>query len=237
MKLSSLLSVTGLFVALVGCGNDNTLNTICGTEANGFDITEASTLQDAQGYYGMHDAVILSEDISDLGPDEVWRVRSVEIMPMMAQSEFDFYADGQSVTVEVFDGASPLTGQRYSATQTFRKDELEWTDVTLSNADSVFDPFQKQAWWRFPFEDTIPTSGMASTDYVVSVVWDSAELPTVGYSNYNRPCSKNWTDYADGFGWGLNEGGDNCSWPMLRVNIEILKEASTCEGESYDADG
>lgn len=237
MKLHSFVVVSGVFAVLVACGSDSTLNTICGTEANGFDITEASVLQDAQGYAGMHDGVLLSEDISDLEDGEVWRVRSVEIMPMLSQSEFDSFTDGQNITVEVFDGASPLTSQRFAATQTFRKSELEWTDVTLSNADSVFDPFQKQAWWRFNFDETIPTSGMVSTDYVVSVSWESGELPAMGYSNYNRPCSLNWTDYADGFGWGLNEGGDNCSWPMFRVNIEILKEASTCEGESYDANG
>jgi hypothetical protein len=76
---------------------------------------------------------------------------------------------------------------------------------------------------------------MTGPDYLVGVKWDSTGLPTLGYSNFNRSCALNWTDYADGRGFVLNSDasmGDECSWPMLRVHLEILEERAECESGS-----
>ncbi len=215
------------------CGSDHGINGMCGTPQQGFDITEASELQDAQGYWGMHDAVILDFDDSGISADANWRARSVEIMPMIGVSEFDWFADGQQISVEIWDADNPL-GTPWTVTQTFHKDEHEWEAVTLSDPTTAWEPNQMMTWWRFGFEDVIPTSGMTDGRYLVSVVWESDALPTLGYSNFNRDCGLNWTDYADGLGWKLNESGMGCSWPMLRVNMEVLEEAAECEGESYN---
>jgi len=232
-----LFAVTGtLLTSLSGCSSDHSLGSLCGAPQRGFDITEASVLQDTQGYWGMHDAVVLSFDTSSLPAGAAWRVKSVEIMPMIGDSSFSSYVDGQAVSVEVWDDDNPLTATPWTVTQTFRKDELEWSDVYLSSPASTFEFNQKQAWWRFGFDDVIPTTGMAGETYLVGVSWPSDSVPTLGYSNFNNPCDANWTDYADGFGWVLNTGttsGNECSWPMLRVNLEVLQVASECTGDSF----
>ena len=68
---------------------------------------------------------------------------------------------------------------------------------------------------------------MNSETFLVSVFWQSARSPAVGYSRYNRPCDENWTDYGDGFGWVLNtrarlfpSAGNDCNHPMFRRNVE-----------------
>jgi len=217
--------------SLAGCVNEHALTGLCGTPDLAFDITEASVLEDAQGYWGMHDAVILQYDLSRVPEGARWRVRDVDIMPMIGASEFSWYMDGQSVSVEVWDGDNPYeTG--WKVTQTFRKDDHEWDDTTLTNPSSAWELNQKYAWWTFDFTGTIPTSGMTGPDYLVGVVWEDDAYPTLGYSNFNRSCALNWTDYADGFGWVLNSdhgSGDECSWPMLRVTVEILEESEECD--------
>lgn len=239
MKTALLLAAPlGLLLIGTACNSDHNLSDICGTPQRAFDIEEASVLQDAQGYWGMHDAVVLEFDPSQLPEGAEWRVRSVEIMPMIGASQFASFRDGQQVSVEVFDTGNPYSTP-WVTTQVFRKDELEWEDVRLSAPDSATEYDQKRAWWRFGFEDRIPTTGMSGGPYLVGVVWEDASVPTLGYSNFNRSCSQNWTDYADGFGWVQNTGflsDAECSWPMLRVNIEVLQLAEECEGQSYSVD-
>ena len=62
-----LTAVTTAIALGTACGNDRAINSICGFPQPGFDIEEASTLQDGQGYSGMHDAVVLTfEEAVDL---------------------------------------------------------------------------------------------------------------------------------------------------------------------------
>ncbi len=228
-----LALVVGALVVGSACASDHGIGGLCGTPQQGFDIEEASVLQDGQAYWGMHDAVILDLD-TELPAGAGWRVAGVDIMPLIPSSQFDAYNDGDSVTVEVWDADDPGSAP-FSVTQTFHKGELDWQTVALTNPVTAPSGEQEQAWWNFPFVDTIPTTGMTSTRYLVGVHWPSGE-PPLGYSNFNRPCDRNWTDYADGFGWVLNSDNgslDECSWPMLRVNIEVLEQAAECEGESY----
>jgi hypothetical protein len=222
---------------VAACASDHGITGLCGREQEGFDIEEVSVLQDAQAYIGMHDAVVLDLDPEMVPAGSVWRVRSVEILPMIGASFFDFYPDGQRVSVEVWDGTDPTATAPFKVTQTFDKGALVWEDVFLSNPASALEQNQKQAWWRFDFGEVIPTSGMTRTQYLVGVVWEDSFDPTLGYSNFELPCDRNWTDYDDGRGWVLNTGqttGDECSWPMLKVNLEILTESADCDGTSYD---
>lgn len=220
------------FALLVGCGSEHTVTQLCGHEEAGFDIEEASTLEDAQAYPGMHDAVILDYDASGLAADATWRVKTVEIQPMIAFVDFASQSDGQQVTVEIWDADDPQSTTPYVVTQTFRKDELTWEDVTLTDASTALYPSQRKAWWSFDFTDVIPTTGLTGPEYLVSVAWSGDGLPTVGYSNFNNSCDRNWTDYADGSGWQLNNGGFECSWPMLRVSLEVLQQQAICNEDS-----
>ena len=80
---------------------------------------------------------------------------------------------------------------------------------------------------------------MASTTFLVGVLWPSFTSPAIGYSNYNRPCDRNWTQYSALEDWVLNSDRDplfdeldpnRCNWPMLRVNVEERHEALECGG-------
>lgn len=229
-----LALVTTLLALGIACVSDHGVTGLCGTPVQGFDIEEASVLQDAQAYWDMHDAVILDIDDAEIPVGANWRVKSVEIMPMIGATEFTWYTDGQTVTVEVWDADDPH-GTPYRVSQVFRVDEHEWDDTYLSNPTTAWEYNQKQTWWSFDFSETIPTTGMTGPRYLVGVAWDSSAQPALGYSNFNRACSLNWTDYADGRGWVLNSSagsGDECSWPMLRVHLEVLEEAEVCEGGS-----
>lgn len=230
------VGVAGLIAILTACGNENQVTQLCGTPTEGFDIEEASVLQDAQSYPEMHDAVILDFD-QELAAGAAWRVSTVEIMPMIGDSNFDFYQDGEQVTVEVWDADNP-EGEPWTVTQTFRIDDLAWDETELSSPESATELDQHYAWWSFDFSDVIPTSGMSGPEYLVSVNWSSAGSPPLGYSNFNRPCDENWTDYADGAGWVLNgdASGDTCSWPMLRVGLEVLTEDEFCADETVSVD-
>ena len=81
---------------------------------------------------------------------------------------------------------------------------------------------------------------MRSTRYIAGVRWGPSGKPTVGYSNFNRSCAQNWTDYNDGRGWVLNSednlgpGQDinTCSWPMMRVEVEVRSQQDECTENS-----
>lgn len=235
MRITTLSFVLALHVA---CASDNGVTGLCGIPESGFDIEEASTLEDAQGYPYMHDAVVLDYNDASLAAGDAWRVRSVEIMPMIGKIGFDFFSDGQQVTVEIWDANNPQ-GTPYKVTQTFRKDDHDWERVTLQNPSTAWETDQVFAWWEFDFSEVIPTTGMTEGEYLVSVAWDGSGLPAVGYSNFNNPCDKNWTDYGDGFGWVLNSDMgslDECSWPMIRVEMEVITRAVECEAGSVSID-
>ena len=70
---------------------------------------------------------------------------------------------------------------------------------------------------------------MTSNEFIAGVMWEPPGMVKVGYSNFNQDCEKNWTNY--GSGWGLNSENPDffgCSWPMLRVEIEITSPGD-CE--------
>lgn len=232
--MNRLLLVAASLALATACTSDHQVTQLCSHTEGGFDIEEVSVLQDASGYPGMHDAVIMEYDTSALAEDAAWRVKGIDIMPMIAASEFGFFVDGQQVTVEVFDANNP-DGERWAVTQTFRKVEHDWEDVILTNPTIAYDPEQKFTWWTFDFSGVIPTSGMTSSEYLVGVVWDNSAQPALGYSNFNLECDKNWTDYADGLGWQHNQGQSGnleCSWPMMRVEAEVLQQQAFCEEDS-----
>lgn len=225
-------------IALVGCGSDHQVTQLCSRDEAGFDIEEASALEDAQSYPNMHDAVILEYDLSEMPAGATWRVKAVEIMPMVPTNGFDSFSDGQEVTVEIWDADDPESSDPYVVTRVFEKDDLTWEDVRLTDPTEAVALEQQQAWWTFDFSDVIPTSGLMGPEYLVSVSWTSDALPALGYSNFNNSCARNWTDADDGFGWELNSTGladadmNTCSWPMLRVSLEVIEEQEFCEEES-----
>ena len=225
-----------LSATLVACAED-TLSFVCINEDASFDIEEVSSLEDTMGLSGGHDGVVINYDDSALPPGGSWRVGSVDVLLMIPASQFDYYPTNIRLGIEIFDGDSPATTRPWYVEQTVDTSALEWTTVNLSNPDRASERTQLQSWWRFDFSEAIPETGMQSTTFVVSAAWTESSLPTIGYSNYNRPCDKNWTKYDDLTGWVLNSERGNlfgatnpnsCNWPMLRVNVEERHEADSC---------
>ena len=227
------LSTLALFACLLtsGCASDQGLTSICSRSEEGFDIEEASTLEDAQSYPFMHDAVVLDFDVNDLPEDATWRIKTVEVLPAIPDALFDGWNGGDTLTVEVFDGDNPQA-EGWTVTQRLDKSAMDWSNVRLDAATSTLFSENQIAWWPFDFSQTIPQSGLTCTRCLVGVAWGASGTPPMGYSNFNRACDKNWTDYADGFGWVANEdldSGGSCSWPMLRVTLEVLQERPNCD--------
>jgi len=217
---------------LAACGSDHEVTQMCGHDAQGFDIEEVSVLEDGQGYPGMHDAVIMNFDTSTLPDGALWRVKSVDIMPIIGASDFDGFVDGERVTVEVFDGNNPKTAPLYASTKIFDLTDMDFQATTLDDPTTATERNQQFAWWSFDMTEAMPPGGMTTAgNYVVGVAWDGAGSPPMGYSNFDRPCDQNWTDYADGAGWVLNGAtqGSQCSWPMLKVQPEVIQEQTSCD--------
>jgi len=195
----------------------------CIEEQTAFDIEEVSVLEDAFALPSLRDAIVLDNRVQGLGSEDSWRVSSVDVLVMIANSHFGFYPDDMELTIEVFDADNPDNSNPFRKTQKLRKSDLSWELITLRNPATAVDRQQKRAWWKFDFADVIPESGMNAERYIVGIKWSGNGEPTVGYSNYNRACSRNWTNSGRGF---INNGinhpvNDNeCSWPMLRVQIE-----------------
>lgn len=226
----------GTVVLFSGCAQDS-LGRWCTFEQSSFDIEQVSVLEDAMGEVNVHDAIVLDYDTSNLSPDSTWRVGTVEALVMIPESQFEAYPDSITLSVEVFDSSNPNLSTPWVIEQTLDKRNLNWESVTLSSPDLATEYQQKQAWWSFDFTGVIPETGMTSSTYMVGLYWKSANLPAIGYSNFNRPCDRNWTDYSDGFGWILNSERFNgldmvdpnsCNWPMLRVNVEVREERINC---------
>lgn len=222
---------------LQSCAEDS-LTFVCVNEDATFDIEEVSTLEDAMGFPSGHDAIMLDYDSSNLPDTGSWRVSSVDVLLMIPDAQFDYYPNNIQLGVEVFDGENPTNAPRWVITQTIDVASLQWELVTLRQPDSDTPRQQRTAWMRFDFSETIPETGMSSTTFVVGAQWSSSTLPTIGYSNFNRPCNRNWTLYDDIEGWVLNSERDDlfglldpnsCNWPMLRVNVEERHKANTCD--------
>lgn len=193
----------------------------CISEDTDFDIEEVSVLEDAFGLPNLRDAIVLEYNASHLQAGETWRVRSVDVLAMIPDILFQYMDDSEELTIEVYDAASPLSASPYVKKQNLPISQMQWETVNLPG--SSIGSF-KRAWWRFDFGNIIPTTGMGSGQYIVGIHWPASGEPTVGYSNYNRACDKNWTNSGAGFFLNSNTesslGNERCSWPMLRVNIE-----------------
>jgi len=196
----------------------------------GFNIEEVSTLQDAVSYSvsgWTNDAIVLRFDDSGLRADQYWRVSAVEVLVLISDNHFPHFTDGQEISVQVFDSPTPMSGPNWTMAKSIVRAEQSWTDYMLPNdawyAGTYGEFAQKGVWVRFETRELIPVSGMTSTDFLVGVMWEPPGMVKVGYSNFNQDCEKNWTDY--GSGWGLNSENPDffgCSWPMLRVEIEVI---------------
>lgn len=187
----------------------------CEEEGVALDVDSVSTLQDAFGLPLVRDGLTIEGPRAADG----WRPTTVEVMVMLPEWYFDWYADENTVGVEIYEGASP-TGRAYRLQQRVRKAELDWEALRLpANADwSGDDRDQIAAWMTFDFSDQIAPGSFDASQLFVAVGWDSMGFPNVGYSNFELPCAANWTDYGDG-SWRQNSGAD-CSWPMMRISYE-----------------
>jgi hypothetical protein len=193
----------------------------CVSEDTDFDIEQVSVLEDAFGLPNLRDAVVLEYDASHLQAEETWRVRSVDVLAMIPDILFQYMDNSEELTIEVYDAASPLGTAPWMKKQNLILNDLDWEDTNVPG--SSIGGF-KRAWWRFDFNNLIPTTGMRSGQYIVGIHWPGSGEPTVGYSNYNRACDRNWTNSGSGFFLNSDTesslGNERCSWPMLRVNIE-----------------
>ena len=253
MNARSPLGLVAL-LALAGCGNDRivrqgycpevhtettdetvTTTTTTTTQESSFDIEQVSVLEASELLLGGADAVILDHDASQLPPGATWRVGHVDVLVLVPSWAFNGYPgslglSSVGLTVQVWDAATPLDAQKpaYALSQVLNPAELTWAPVTL-----VEGTFMK-AWWSFPFTDPgrpVITSPMSAQRYLVGVRWDGSGEPRLGYSNFNRPCDRNWTQPA-GSPWQLNSSsgaGALCNWPMLRVGTEITTEVTKTE--------
>ena len=228
-----------LLLSLLACAPDYAVKNICVEEGSGFDIEEVSVLQDAAGYPDSRDAVVLHYDTASLGPTDTWRITQIELLAMIPERYFDSYTGGDVLHVDVWNQDHPEGKADWSVGVAIDPATLDWSPLTLP-ADAYWagqrgELKQEQAWMPFDFASVIPETGMASGDYSVAVTWASEGLPTIGYSNFNLPCNRNWTDYGD-HTWVLNSDDgdkDTCSWPMMRVQVETrTADDGTCEGTS-----
>jgi hypothetical protein len=194
----------------------------CVESSTAFDIEEVSTLQDAFGLPQVRDGLTLAVDGSNIDQGRSWRPVSVQILVMFPTWYFDFYDDSNALTVDFYPSSSPTGTSPISKTIQIRKADLNWDALLLpANADwSGDDRNQMAAWLEFDLRDLAPAEGYISPDYFVSLGWDSIGFPNVGYSNFELSCPQNWTDY--GTGSYVQNSGQDCSWPMMKIEIETL---------------
>ena len=195
-----------------------------------FDIEEVSTLQDAVSYSVANwsqDAVTLTFDDSNLASNQTWRVSAVEVLVLIADAYYPHFVDGQEINVQIFDSHNPNSGTVWTMTESIVRSDYTWSNYTLPNDAwyaGIYGEFQQKGTWvRFDTRTVIPSSGMASSDFLVGVMWEPPGMVKLGYSNFNQDCERNWSNY--GSGWGLNSENPEffgCSWPMMRVEVEVI---------------
>jgi hypothetical protein len=200
----------------------------CVESSTAFDIEEVSGLQDAFGLAQVRDGLMLELDESYLEGERTWRPVSVEVLVMYPTWYFDFYDDSNELSVNFHPTATPAGSAAFSKTIQIRKSDLDWSPLTLpAGADwSADDLNQMAAWLEFDLSDVVPETGFRTTDYFVSLSWDSMGFPNVGYSNFELNCAQNWTDY--GSGSYVQNTGEDCSWPMMKIEVETLSPGD-CE--------
>lgn len=209
---------------------DNSSDEECTESYVAFNIEEVSTLQDAVSLSVAgwnQDAVVLSFDDSILSANQTWRVSAVEILVLISDAYYPHFTDGQEINIQVFDAPTPQVTSFWTMTKGIVRSEHNWMSYTLPQDAyhaSLYGEFQQQGTWvRFNTTEVIPSSGMGSSEFLVGVMWEEPGMVKVGYSNFNQDCERNWSNY--GSGWGLNSENPEffgCSWPMMRVEIEII---------------
>lgn len=199
----------------------------CTEEVNAFDIEDVSTLQDAlsesMGNW-RRDGVLIDYG-QGLDSNVTWRISSVDILIMIPEDKVSMFQDGNTMQVEIYDSADPRSVEPYVQIMEVHRVDLQWTLYTLpddaAHASVEGEYEQYGAWLSFDFLDVIPSTGMLSQRFVVAVDWPDPGEIAVGYSNFNRSCASNWSDYGEG--WVLNSDDPmnlNCSWPMMRIQVE-----------------
>lgn len=193
----------------------------CIESSTAFDIEEVSELQDAFGLPRVQDGLTLTVDTDSMESGHSWRPVAVQVLVMYPSWYFDSYDDSNDLTVNFFPSPRPM-GTPISKSLRVRKAELEWEDLRLpADADwSGHDRDQVSAWLEFDLSDVVPEEGYTQPEYFVSLSWDNQGYPNVGYSNFELNCAQNWTDY--GGGSYVQNSGQDCSWPMLKIEIEQL---------------
>ena len=227
VALLSLISLIGCseyelghYVEPVEAPIEVTVEDECVGSQTGFDIEEVSTLQDAFGLPHVRDGLTLAVQDEHRSGGKSWRPVGVEVLVMFPEWYFNHYDDSNHLAVHVYDSANPKASNPYTKVLKIKKNEINWSHIRLpANADwSGDDRDQMGAWVYFDFADLTPTGGFESDHYFVAVEWDGVGIPNVGYSNFELGCVQNWTDYGDG-AWKQNSG-DDCSWPMLKIDVE-----------------
>jgi hypothetical protein len=213
------MRMIGPLLFMMGCSNSTKFDGLeieegtiveCTEELNAFDIEDVSTLQDAMSNVNgncLRDAVIIDFGGQGLASDTRWRVSAVDILIMIPEEKVSSFQDGNLMRVEVFDSDDPTQVEPYILEMEVNRVDLQWTLYTLpedaAHAGENGEYRQYGAWLKFDFLDIIPTTGMISRRFVVSVAWPEPGNIAVGYSNFNRSCAANWTDYGEG--WVLEQ--------------------------------
>jgi len=201
----------------------------CVQSETDFDIEEVSTLQDAFGLPSVRDGLTLEVGEHFTKNGRTWRPVGVEVLVMYPDWYFDFYEDSNTIQVSVYDSATPEGSTPFKVSQRIEKSALKWGPLRLpAEADwSADNRDQMAAWVYFDFSDLTPLTGFNSDRYFVAVEWDAMGFPNVGYSNFELSCQQNWTDYGAGT-WKQNTG-DDCSWPMFKIDVETRTEGDDCD--------
>ena len=187
-----------------------------------FDIEEISELQDAFGLPMVQDGLNMRMDMNAdaLG----WRPTAVEVLVMMPDWYFQYYDNSNALTVHIFDAGAPVNGERFTKTLPVRKSDLDWAPLTLPpGADwSGDDPNQVAAWLRFDFDDVIASGAFQGSDYFVAVAWDGLGFPMSVTPTLGSPAPR--TGQTMAMANGSKTSGDDCSWPMFKIEVEQVSE-------------
>ena len=251
MRLSPL-SLLLPALALSGCEEEvlKTLKT-CRTNDAGYAVDKLSqldvvhTMRLAHNHpamkpvYGQYVGGIDALEIKSSKPknaEGVWTVGSVEVLVAIPADEFDDYPSGKhKLGVVIYDSTDPSDATPYEVVQTLDPSKLDWEDTTVrlwdkDDEDTEPNADVKTAWWKFDFTDEIPADkGIKASTYVVGIHWFKDDAPLAGASEMEMDCGKNWYDFGDG---NLRKGIDGkmtCTWPMLKVNTQLIVEKETCE--------
>lgn len=228
-----------LALALASCSDDKVQKVPCVDPGGLVGIENVSALELTEAIPSGADAVVLEMSNQNIPEDGGWRVSAVEVLLVIPASDFDAYPKGLPLTISVWDNSEPANNPSVDVTQELDPSKLEWSDAQVKVAKNGQPVPVKQGWWKFEFADKFAFPGLASRIYTVGVRWpQGGDKPLVGMSHFDRNCGRNWTDTGDGKGFKKNglDDSDFCSWPMLRVNTQILTQRITCDDTDTTAD-